>query len=139
MTVMAVVGAQWGDEGKGRIVEIVAKDAALIAHYAGGTNAAQSMMAEGERLVFHLLPSSALRQGKRVLLGQGMAIDPRLLLDELRTLEEHGGNRGELLVDQRAQVVLPHHLEIDRLRDEAEGASGVPRRGLGPAYADQIA
>ncbi len=138
MSVVAVVGAQWGDEGKGKIVELVARDAALIAHWAGGYHSGQSLVVDGERLVFRVLPSSELRQGKSVLLGQGMAIDPRLLLDELDLLDRHGSMKGELLVDSRAQVVLPHHIELDRLRAEAEGASGGPRHGLGPAYGDEV-
>lgn len=139
MTVVAVVGAQWGDEGKGKIVERLAADAALVAQYAGGFSPGTSLMADGERLVFHVIPSGALKLGKRCLLGQGMAVDPRLLLEELATLEAHRAQHGELAVDLRTQVVLPHHIEIDRLRDEAEGASGAPRRGLGPAYADKVA
>lgn len=139
MTVVAVVGAQWGDEGKGKIVELLAADAALVAQYAGGYSPGTSLMAEGERLVFHVIPSGTLKLGKRCLLGQGTVVDPRLLLEELATLEAHHAQQGELAVDLRAQVVLPHHIEMDRLRDEAEGASGAPRRGLGPAYADKVA
>lgn len=138
MSVVAVVGAQFGDEGKGNVVELLASDAALVAQYAGGYDPGQSMVAEGERLVFHVLPSGPLRMGKRCLLAQGMAIDPRRLLEELAMLEAHHANHGELHVCQRAIVVLPHHIEIDRLRDEVEGASGAPRRGLGPAFADEV-
>ncbi|MEC7519162.1 MAG: adenylosuccinate synthase [Myxococcota bacterium] len=139
MTVVAVVGAQWGDEGKSKIVEHLAGEAALVAQYAGGYNPGQSLMADAERLVFHVLPAGALKMGRTCLLAQGMALDPRLLLEELASLEEHGALKGDLKIDQRAQVVLPHHIEIDRLRDEAEGASGAPRRGVGPAYSDAVA
>lgn len=138
MTVVAVVGAQWGDEGKAKIVDALGRDAALIAQYAGGYNRGQSLVADGERHVFHVAPADALRRGTSCLLAQGMALDPRLLLEELETLERAGVLSGELLVDQRAAVVLPHHIELDRLRDEAEGASGSERRGLGPAYGDLV-
>lgn len=139
MTVIAVVGAQWGDEGKGNIVELLASEAAIVAKYAGGYDPGSSIVLDGERLVFHVAPSALLRMGARVLLAQGMAIDPRLLLEELSTLEEHGASHGRLEICQRALVVLPHHVEIDRLRDEVEGASGAPRRGVGPAFGDEVA
>lgn len=138
MTVVAVVGAQWGDEGKAKILDAIGRDAALIAQYAGGYHPGFSLVAEGERHVFHVAPADALRRGTSCLLAQGMALEPRLLLDELDTLEKLGVLSGELLVDQRAAVVLPHHIELDRLRDEQEGASGTPRRGLGPAYGDKV-
>ncbi len=138
MSVIAVVGAQFGDEGKGNVVELLASEAALIAQYAGGYDPGQSLMAEGERLVFHVIPSGPLRMGKKCLLAQGMAVDPRRLLEELELLDQHHAHHGELVICQRAIVVLPHHVEIDRLRDEVEGASGAPRRGLGPAFADEV-
>ena len=139
MSVVAVVGAQWGDEGKAKIVDVLAGDDSLIVQYAGGYDPGQAFVAQGERLVFHTVPANALRKGRTVLLAQGMALDPRLILEELELLEAHGALGGELLIDLRAQVVLPHHIELDRLRDEVEGASGAPRRGLGPAYQDRVA
>ena len=139
MSIIAVIGAQWGDEGKGKIVEHLGAESALVAQCAGGYDIGQSLMAEGERLVFHVIPAGALKRGLTCLLAQGMAIDPRLVLEELDVLEEHHAQHGDLRLDQRAQVVLPHHIELDRLRGEVEGASGGPRRGLGPAYGDKIA
>jgi len=139
MAVVAVVGAQFGDEGKGKIIEAVAPEAALVAQYAGGYNPGETLVADGERFVLHAVPSTALRAGKNCLLAQGMALDPRLLLEEIETLETHGTLSGDLHIDQRARVVLPHHIELDRLRDESEGASGSPRRGIGPAYGDAVA
>lgn len=139
MSVVAVIGAQWGDEGKGKVIDAIAPKAALVAQYAGGYNPGQTMVANGERFVFHIVPSGALRAGKRCLLGQGMALDPQGILSELAILAEHGALAGQLEIDRRALVVLPHHIELDRLRDEAEGASGAPRHGLGPAYQDGLA
>ena len=138
MSVVAVVGAQFGDEGKENVVELLAADASLVASYAGGYDPGQSLVAEGERLVIHVVPSGLLRMGRACLLAQGMVIDPRRLLEELALLEAHHAQHGELSICQRAIVVLPHHVEIDRLRDEVEGASGAPRRGLGPALADEV-
>lgn len=139
MTIVAVVGAQWGDEGKGKVVDLLGAEAALVAQYGGGYNPGQSLMAGGERLVFHIVPPGTLQKGRACLLAQGMALDPCLLLEELDLLELHGALHGDLKIDLRAQVILPHHIEIDRLRDEAEGASGAPRRGIGPAYGDKVA
>ncbi|MBX3272757.1 MAG: adenylosuccinate synthase [Sandaracinaceae bacterium] len=139
MTVVAVVGAQWGDEGKGKIVEAIAPKAALVVSYAGGYSPGSTLVVEGERFVLHVVPAGALRSGRACLLAQGMALDPRLVLDELAILEQHGALAAPLEIDQRAQVVLPHHVLLDALRDESEGASGSPRRGVGPAYMDAVA
>lgn len=139
MALVVLVGAQWGDEGKGKVVDAYGAAAQLLVHYAGGANPGQTLAIEGERHVFHLVPAAPLRDGKECLLGQGMAIDPRLLLHELDVLHARGVLRGALWVDERAHVVLPHHLLLDLLRDESMGASGTPRRGVGPCYADKHA
>lgn len=138
MSVVVLVGAQWGDEGKGSVADVLATSVDLVVHYAGGANPGQTVVANGERMVFHIIPSGTLRHGTPALLAQGMAIDPVLLLQELEALAGHGAKNADLKVCQRAHVVLPHHIQIDRLRSEAEGASGVPRRGIGPAYADKV-
>ena len=138
MAVVVLVGAQWGDEGKGSVADILAPEVDLVVHYAGGANPGQTVVADGERMVFHIIPSGTLRHGTPALLAQGMAIDPTLLLSELDALSSHGAKNAELKVCQRAHVVLPHHILVDELRGEAEGASGVPRRGIGPAYADKV-
>ncbi|MCA9556867.1 MAG: adenylosuccinate synthetase, partial [Myxococcales bacterium] len=119
MTVVAVVGAQWGDEGKGKVIEAIAPKAALVVQYAGGYSPGQTLVAEGERFVLHVVPSGSLRSGKSCLLAQGMALDPRLVLEELEILETHGALAGDLRIDQRAQVVLPHHIALDQLREES--------------------
>lgn len=139
MPVVTIVGAQWGDEGKGRVVDQLGKRVDLLVHYAGGANLVQSMVADGEFLLFHLVPATALRHGSTCLLGQGMAIDPAILLSELSSLRKVGALNGELFVCERAHVVLPHHAILDSLRKEPEGASGAPRRGIGPCYADKVA
>lgn len=139
MPVVTIVGAQWGDEGKGKVVDQLGKRVDLLVHYAGGASLMQSMVADGEWLRFHLVPATALRHGSTCLLGQGMAIDPVALLDEVASLRGHGAMNGPLYVCERAHVVLPHHALIDALRAEPEGASGAPRTGIGPCYADKIA
>jgi len=139
MTAIVVVGAQWGDEGKGKMSDVLASEAKLLVQYAGGGNPGQTIAVAGNRLVFDILPPGPMRQGMGCLLAQGMTIDPKLLVDELALLEEHGVSAGEVYVDRRAHAILPHHILVDELRQEEEGASGVARRGIGPAYADKLA
>ncbi len=139
VAVVVLVGAQWGDEGKGKVVEIFMESAGLLVHYAGGGNPGQTLVVEGDRLVFDVVPAGPLRRGKTCLMAQGMALDPTVMLEELDALETHGALQGELMVCQRAHVILPHHVEIDWLRHETEGASGRSRRGIGPCYADKVA
>ncbi len=139
MTVVTMVGAQWGDEGKAKIIDHLGARVDLLVRFAGGANYVQSLMVEGERVVVHLVPGAALRHGSTCLLGQGMAIDPLLLLEELASLRAAEALSGKLFVCERAHVVLPHHALLDTLRGEAEGASGAPRRGVGPCYADKVA
>ena len=139
MPVITIVGAQWGDEGKGRVVDALGKRVDLLVHYAGGANLVQSIVADGEWLMFKLVPATALRRGSTCLLGQGMAIDPRVLVEEIGRLRAVDAMQGPLFVCQRAHVVLPHHALVDELRAEPEGASGTPRTGIGPCYADKIA
>jgi adenylosuccinate synthase len=139
MAVVTIVGAQWGDEGKAKIIDQLGSRLDLLVRFAGGANYVQSLMAGGERLVVHLVPATALRHGSTCLLGQGMAIDPILLLDELAALRSGDALKGKLFVCERAHVVLPHHALLDNLRNEPEGASGARRRGVGPCYADKVA
>ena len=139
MTAVVIVGAQWGDEGKGKLADVLAPRAGVFVHYAGGGNPNQTIAVDGERLVFDVVPPAPMREGKSVLLAQGMALDPRMVVDELDTLTRHGVSGGEAKVCRRAHVVLPHHVLVDELRREAEGASGMPRRGIGPCYADKLA
>ncbi len=138
MAVVTIVGAQWGDEGKGKVVDRLGPRVELLVQYAGGAIGAQSMVAGGEWLQFHLVPATALRHGSTCLLAQGMCVDPKLLLDELTSLREVDALRGKLFVCERAHVVLPHHMLLDALRAEPEGASGAARRGIGPCYADKV-
>jgi adenylosuccinate synthase len=139
MTAIVVVGAQWGDEGKGKLADVLASEAKLLVQYAGGGNPGQTIAVAGNRLVFDILPPGPMRQGMGCLLAHGMALDPKLLVDELELLAEHDVSEGEVFVARRAHAILPHHVLVDELRQEEEGASGVRRRGIGPAYADKLA
>ena len=141
MTALVVVGAQWGDEGKGKVVDLYAPYAELVVRYAGGANAGHTLVVNGEKLILHLIPSGILHEETKCVVGQGTVIDPAVLLKEIRSLDERGvATKGRLLVSQRAHVVLPHHKSIDELREKRSGgAIGTTKRGIGPCYEDKVA
>ncbi|MEM9069944.1 MAG: adenylosuccinate synthase [Myxococcota bacterium] len=140
MPAAVVVGAQWGDEGKGKIVDLLTPHADLVVRFAGGANAGHTLVVGGEKLVLHLVPSGILHEGKRCVIGQGTVVDPGTLLGELDALRGRGVDfDGRLFVADRAHVVLPHHKEIDGLREAASDERiGTTKRGIGPAYEDKV-
>ncbi len=140
MRAVVVVGAQWGDEGKGKIVDIYAQHADLVVRYGGGANAGHTLVVDGVQTVLHLVPAGALHPGKRCVLGQGAVIDPSVLLKELESLRRWGlFDPARFLVSERAFLVLPHHITVDAIRDRSDGSLGTTRRGIGPAYEDKVA
>jgi len=142
MAAVVVVGAQWGDEGKGKIVDIYSKDADLIVRYAGGANAGHTLVVDGEKIIFRLIPSGALNPKTRCILGQGTVIDPAILLAEFAQLRKRGLYTTErFIISDRAHVVLPHHMLIDGLREAGAGKDsiGTTKKGIGPAYEDKAA
>ena len=135
MSVVIVVGAQWGDEGKGKVVDLYAEAADTVVRYGGGANAGHTLVIKGQKLVTHLVPSGVCHPGKPCVLGYGMVIDPHTLLEEIAELSARGLlANGELLIGQDAHVILPYHKRIEQLREERKGAIGTTRRGIGPAY-----
>src|SRR4029077_9709203 len=139
MSVVIVVGAQWGDEGKGKVVDLFTERANVVVRYGGGANAGHTLVIGGKKLVTHLVPSGVCHPGKTCVLGDGMVIDPHTLLDEIAECQARGLlMRGELLIGLGAHVILPYHKLIDGLREDrgaARGkAIGTTRRGIGPAY-----
>jgi adenylosuccinate synthase len=139
MSVVIVVGAQWGDEGKGKVVDLFTERADVVVRYGGGANAGHTLVIEGQKLVTHLVPSGVCHPGKSCVLGDGMVIDPQTLLEELAACQARGLlTRGELLVGLGAHVILPYHKWIDGLREDRGAkqgrALGTTRRGIGPAY-----
>jgi adenylosuccinate synthase len=139
MSVVIVVGAQWGDEGKGKVVDLFTERAELVVRYGGGANAGHTLVIDGKKLVTHLVPSGVCHPGKSCVLGDGMVIDPQVLLDEIAQCQARGLlTRGELLVGLGAHVILPYHKLIDGLREDRGAltgkAIGTTRRGIGPAY-----
>jgi adenylosuccinate synthase len=136
MAVVIVVGAQWGDEGKGKVVDLLTERAQVVARWGGGANAGHTLVVGGKKYVTHLIPSGILRRGVTCVLGEGMVIDPRSLVEEMRTFRQAGllVSDSDLLVAGRAHVVLPQHREIDALREARPGAIGSTKRGIGPTY-----
>ncbi|HVH44430.1 MAG TPA: adenylosuccinate synthase [Labilithrix sp.] len=140
MPAVVIVGAQWGDEGKGKIVDIFTERADMVVRYGGGPNAGHTLVVGDEKLVVRLVPSGVLRREVTCVLGQGMVIDPKSLVSELDDLEARGVNAQErLLVSDRAHAILPYHVTIDGLREQGKGAIGTTKRGVGPCYEDKVA
>ena len=139
MPVTCVIGTQWGDEGKGKIIDLIAERADVVVRYQGGANAGHTVQVQGEQFVFHLLPSGILH-GKVNVLGNGLVIDPVQLVSEIDEFTARGVQvEGNLFVSDRAHVVLPYHKEMDRLSEgnRAGNKIGTTGRGIGPAYADR--
>ncbi|HEY0192509.1 MAG TPA: adenylosuccinate synthase [Kofleriaceae bacterium] len=139
MSVVVVVGAQWGDEGKGKVVDLFTERAEIVVRYGGGANAGHTLVIEGKKLVTHLVPSGVCHPGKSCVLGDGMVIDPHTLLEELAECQARGLlMQHELLVGLGAHVILPYHKLLDGLREDRGAtkgkAIGTTRRGIGPAY-----
>lgn len=139
---VAVVGAQWGDEGKGKVVDYLASSFDYTARYAGGHNAGHTVIFNDHRYVLQLVPSGILRPEKKAVIGPGTVVDPAALLGELENLKRSGVEfRGRLFLSNRAHLIFPYHSEIDRASEAALGAAkiGTTSRGIGPAYEDKMA
>jgi adenylosuccinate synthase len=143
VTALVAVGAQWGDEGKGKIVDWLALSADLVVRFHGGNNAGHTLIVDGVKTVLHLVPSGILQPGAVNLIGPGVVVDPRVLLDELDKIQAQGVLRdpSRVRVSGRAHVILDWHIALDIARDEArrESAIGTTGRGIGPAYEDKVA
>jgi adenylosuccinate synthase len=139
--VEAIIGAQWGDEGKGRVVDALASRVDVVVRYQGGANAGHTVIVEGEKYVFHLLPSGMLYSGKTCVIGNGVVVDPQQLLDEMRDLQERGKDRARLVISGAAHVVMPYHKTMDGMEERLRGSGkkiGTTQRGIGPCYMDKV-
>ncbi len=137
-----VVGCQWGDEGKGKIVDLLAGDADMIVRFQGGANAGHTVIIDGEKFILNLLPSGIFREGKKCVIASGVVVDPRKLLDEITELKQHGiSATGRLFVSGKAHVVFPYHKFMDQYLEQARGTGslGTTKKGIGPAYTDRVA
>jgi adenylosuccinate synthase len=138
---IAVLGAQWGDEGKGKIVDMLTPHFATVARYQGGHNAGHTVYVEGKKFVLHLIPSGILHPGVTCIIGNGVVIDPQALFKEVDELGRMGIDvNGRLLVSEKAHLILPYHRELDVLSEARRGERkiGTTSRGIGPAYEDKI-
>ncbi len=141
MSVTAVVGAQWGDEGKGRIIDYLAQQADMVIRFQGGDNAGHTVINEHGKHALHLIPSGIFNPATCNIIGTGCVINPQSLLDEMASLEAAGVSLNNLWISARAQIVMPYHRQLDVLEEAARGADtiGTTKRGIGPAYADKAA
>jgi adenylosuccinate synthase len=141
MATLVIVGAQWGDEAKGKIVDVLAAEANLVVRYSGGNNAGHTVVVEGQEFRFHLVPAGILHPHVTAVLGGGMVICPKGLLEELESVNAQRNAIGRLCVSPAAHVVLPYHRLLDRLQEDARGPNkiGTTSRGIGPAYEDKVA
>ncbi|KYG08549.1 adenylosuccinate synthetase [Sorangium cellulosum] len=141
MTAIVIVGAQWGDEGKGKVVDLYTESADLVVRYAGGPNAGHTLVVGGEKLIVRLIPSGILRANARCVMAQGMVVDPGVLVSEIDAVEARGcSTQGRLFVSDRAHLILPYHPLVDSLREAAAADGtrlGTTKRGIGPCYEDK--
>ena len=143
MPAVVVVGAQWGDEGKGKVVDILAEHADVVVRYQGGNNAGHTLVVDDEKTVLHLVPSGVLHPGKICVIGNGVVVDPAALLAEIDNLQQAGRlqDPSVLKISDRAHLIMPYHRAIDRARERlrGEGRIGTTGRGIGPTYEDKMA
>jgi adenylosuccinate synthase len=134
-----IVGTQWGDEGKGKITDLLARDADMVVRFQGGNNAGHTIVIGDKTFKLHLVPSGILRENVTSVIGNGLVIDPEVLLKELEGLRELGVKTGKLVISDRAHVIMPYHKIIDGLEEEKKGslAAGTTKRGIGPCYSDK--
>ena len=141
MSNVVVIGTQWGDEGKGKIVDRLADRADLVVRFQGGNNAGHTLVVNGEETICHLIPSGILHKGKRCMIGNGVVVDPSVLLDEMDNLSQKGieFDPQRLTLSEKAHLIMPYHKAIDVAREEAKGKSkiGTTGRGIGPCYEDK--
>ena len=141
MSVIAVIGAQWGDEGKGKIVDLLAEKARVVIRFSGGDNAGHTVINQYGEFGLHLIPSGIFYPGITCIIGNGVAINPEVLIGEINQLEQRGVDTGRLFISDRAHLIMPYHTLLDGLEEESRGgrAIGTTRKGIGPAFADKTA
>ncbi len=140
MANIVIVGAQWGDEGKGTIVDLLTRYADLVVRFQGGSNAGHTIVLKGEKFVFHLIPSGILYKNKKCIIGSGVVLDPAVLIQEMDELRKRGHLKddSQLMISEEAHLILPYHRRIDTAREKTFKI-GTTGRGIGPAYEDKVA
>lgn len=142
MTNIIIVGTQFGDEGKGKFIDLLAKRADYIARYQGGANAGHTIVINGEQFIFHLIPSGILHKKKKCVIGNGLVVDPQTLLEEIENLKKRGISvEGRLFISENAHIVMPYHKLLDKVKEvKRKGQKiGTTGRGIGPCYTDKVA
>src|SRR2546423_2569602 len=138
---IVIVGAQWGDEGKGKLTDLLAERADVVVRFQGGNNAGHTIVRDGDEFKFHLIPSGILYPGKTCVIGNGVVIDPGVLIDELEGLRRRGIDAAGLRISANAHLVMPYHVMLDTAGEARLGKLeiGTTKRGIGPCYADKAA
>ena len=139
MSALVVIGTQWGDEGKGKVVHYLSKESDYIVRYQGGNNAGHTIIFENKPFVLHLIPSGVLFPGKKCLITNGVVLDPKILHEEYKLLVSKGIKvKGRFFISESAHLILPYHKYLDELREKGKIKIGTTKRGIGPAYADKV-
>ena len=143
MPAVIVIGTQWGDEGKGKVVDLLSEDADYIVRFQGGNNAGHTLVVNNKKYIFHLIPSGILHEGKVCMIGNGVVLDPGVLIEELDRLEKNGQRvtPENLVISEHLHVIMPYHKALDIAREEKKGKGkiGTTGRGIGPCYEDKVA
>jgi adenylosuccinate synthase len=142
MPLVVIVGCQWGDEGKGKVIDFLSHDADMVARYQGGNNAGHTVIVEGRKIILHLIPSGILHDGIQCLIGNGVVVDPNSLVEEIHTLEAAGVDvKSRLRVSETAHLIMPYHRKLDQMMEARRGANkiGTTGKGIGCAYSDKVA
>ena len=143
MANIVVIGAQWGDEGKGKVVDLLTTQASAVVRFQGGNNAGHTLVVNGEMTVLHLIPSGVLHKGVTCIIGNGVVIDTKILMDELNALQQRGfaSAAEHIVLSDSAHLILPYHKQLDQLRESLSGKNkiGTTGRGIGPCYEDKVA
>jgi len=139
MAIRVVVGTQWGDEGKGKYIDLLAGDSDIVVRYSGGNNAGHTIVVDGIKYALHLIPSGILHKGKTCIIGNGVVIDPAVLIKEIKELNSKSVSTDNLLISDRAHLIMPYHKALDELQENFRGSNsiGTTKRGIGPAYSDK--
>lgn len=138
--VNVVLGAFYGDEGKGKIIDYLSSDAKYAVRFSGGNNAGHTIVVDGVKFAFHLIPSGILNKGTKAILGNGVVIDPKVLLEEIKNLKDNGYPVNNLYISEKAHLILPYHIELDEALESLRGNNkiGTTKRGIGPCYCDKF-
>jgi adenylosuccinate synthase len=140
MSIISIVGSQWGDEGKGKITDLLGQEAQVVVRYQGGNNAGHTIEFDGKKFALHLMPSGVFNPKTKVVIANGVVINPKVLIKEMKMLREAGYALDNLFISDRASIIMPYHEELDGLIEDQKGdlAVGTTKKGIGPCYADKM-